>query len=97
MSTLKELAKEAKKRMINNEYSHIGHDAIKPKEEERYYTDKSIEAIVMEIAASEDIVVNPIGRLVDQKYYQALTDVERERYILNLAEKYQNILKKVNF
>ncbi len=98
MSTLKELAKEAKRRMLSNAYqTKIQDDKTCAEEECAASMDKSMEGIVEDIIASTEIVVDPIGRLVDQEYFSTLGEVERERYILALAEKYQNLRKKVNF
>ncbi len=98
-SNLKALVKEAKARMLNNDYAAIAklnqqnlqEASVESKES------KSMETIVAEIAASTVIVTNPIGRLVDEKYFDTLNEIDRERYILAMAEKYKNMLKKVNF
>ncbi len=97
-SNLKALVKEAKARMLNNDYAIMA----KMKQSNQQSSDdicenKSMETIVAEIAASEVIVTNPIGRLVDDKYFDTLSEIEQERYILGMAEKYKNLLKKVDF
>ncbi len=97
MSSLKELAKEAKRRMLNNEYTIKLSDSEQQIDESVSDDDKSIETLALEIAASDDIITDAIGRLVDQKYYSSLSDVDKERYVLMLADKYNHLRKKVNF
>lgn len=42
-------------------------------------------------------VYNPIGRLVDTKVYNTLNDIEKQSYILTLADKYNKIKNMYNF
>ena len=46
---------------------------------------------VYTILNSPNEVFNPIGRLVDQKLYDSLSDIEKQFYILNIADKYNKI------
>lgn len=46
---------------------------------------------VYTILNSPTEVFNPIGRLVDQKLYNSLSDIEKQFYILNIADKYNKI------
>lgn len=46
---------------------------------------------VYTILNSPTEVFNPIGRLVDQKLYDSLSDTEKQFYILNIADKYNKI------
>lgn len=46
---------------------------------------------VYTILNSSTEVFNPIGRLVDQKLYDSLSDIEKQFYILNIADKYNKI------
>ncbi|MCI5714344.1 MAG: hypothetical protein MR288_01810 [Firmicutes bacterium] len=46
---------------------------------------------VYTILNSPTEVFNPIGRLVDQKLYDSLSDIEKQFYILNIADKYNKI------
>ena len=46
---------------------------------------------VYTILNSPSEVFNPIGRLVDQKLYDSLSDIEKQFYILNIADKYNKI------
>lgn len=97
MPTLKDYAREAKKRLKNYEYSKE-----KPVEIHKYVNIVSehdaaeelrLRAIVEEIAASEEPVLDPMSRLTDKAYFSTLDEVEKERYIIELATKYKRILK----
>ncbi len=46
---------------------------------------------VYSILNSSEDVYNPIGRLVDGNVYASLTDVEKQFYVLTLADKYNKI------
>lgn len=46
---------------------------------------------VYTILNSPTEIFNPIGRLVDQKLYDSLSDIEKQFYILNIADKYNKI------
>lgn len=52
---------------------------------------------VYKILQSDCDIYNPIGRLVDQKIYSNLNDIERQSYILSLADKYNKIKMMYNF
>ena len=52
---------------------------------------------VYKILKSDCDIYNPIGRLVDQKIYSNLNDIERQSYILSLADKYNKIKMMYNF
>ena len=49
---------------------------------------------VKEMLLSEGEVSNAIGRLTDQAYYATLTYAEKQRYTLNLSEKYLRALER---
>ena len=39
-------------------------------------------------------IINPISRLIDYKVYNKLQDLEKERYLLDLVEKYKKYKQK---
>ena len=49
---------------------------------------------VKEMLLKEGEVSNAIGRLTDQEYYQTLSYEEKQRYNLNLSEKYLRALER---
>lgn len=38
-----------------------------------------------------DLIINPLSHLIDNKYYEKLTSQEKERYILNLTNKFNKM------
>ena len=49
---------------------------------------------VKEILLSEGEVSDAIGRLTDKAYYDTLSYAEKQRYTLNLSEKYLRALER---
>ena len=43
------------------------------------------------IKSKEELVINPLSMLIDNKYYSALPSADKERYILKLTKKYNKI------
>lgn len=97
MPTLKDYAKEAKKRLKNYEYSKEKpteiHQYVNVVSEHDATEELRLRAIVEEIAASEEPVLDPMKRLVDNEYFSTLKEVEKERYIIELAAKYKRLLE----
>jgi len=56
--------------------------------------DEKFEKKVCNLLASEELLCNPIGKLVDKTYYQTLSDYEKQFYILSLCEKYNKVREK---
>lgn len=46
---------------------------------------------VAELVNSGEVVVNPIGRLMDKDYYESLDYAAKQRYILELTDKYRTV------
>ena len=94
---LKRLARQAKCRLGKRNY--IGKGELKVvggayladyklvlisnKEDEKFYL--KVKSILSE---NEDII-NPLGKLVDKVKFSSLSEMDKERYIFNLAEKYR--------
>ncbi len=49
---------------------------------------------VVEILNSDEVILNPISRLIDEKYYDTLTDSEKQGYVLELGKKYEKMRNK---
>lgn len=83
--TLREIAKLAKARLKNGNYN---------RNQNKQFTDLkgSYQIIdlqkVIEIVESDEIIENPIHRLIDKKHYEALSDTAKQRYILEVARSY---------
>lgn len=41
--------------------------------------------------SSVELVINPLSQLIDNKYYNALEEQEKERYILKLTKRFNEI------
>lgn len=85
------LAKEAKTRMRNYnkgksifEQIPYARACFGVKEQELYER-------VCKILSSDDIIINPIKELVDNKYYNTLSLEAKQRYIFDLSEKYKEM------
>lgn len=46
---------------------------------------------VCKILSKEDIVINPIKELIDNKYYNSLSLEGKQKYIFDLSEKYKEM------
>ncbi len=46
---------------------------------------------VYEILKMEDTILNPIGKLVDEKHMKKLSSENKQRYLFDLSEKYNKI------
>ena len=54
------------------------------------YDDALIKKVYAMLKTNE-LLCNPIGRLVDKKYFNSLNEFEKQHYILSLSEKYNRI------
>ena len=97
---LKRLAQQAKKRLSKGAYTETQKYASKFKvfeggivadykvvvlsdsEDEKLYNR------VCEILRENIDCINPLGRIVDNDKYNKLSDIEKDRYIINLRDKY---------
>lgn len=56
--------------------------------------DEKFERKVVNMINANDLLCNPIGKLVDKAYFNTLTDVQKQLYILSLSEKYNRVKEK---
>ena len=49
---------------------------------------------VCEILNSDEVILNPIGRLVDQNVYQNLDEGGKQKYIFDLSKKYRELKER---
>jgi hypothetical protein len=66
-------------------------DDVLTKEEEVYYG--KVKKILAESETA--VIINPIGRLMDKKYYAALSADEKQLYIFKLSEIYISVKRKI--
>ena len=95
---LKRLARQAKNRLGKRNYYNGKGDfkvidggyladyklvLLSNKEDEKLYSK------VKTILSENEDVINPLGKLVDKNKFFSLSEMDKERYIFNLAEKYR--------
>lgn len=91
--TLQQLAKQAKNRIksgyYNREKRNNQNFNTNPRSAEMY-------EIVASIMDSEEVVINPLEKVMDKEYYNSLDDMARSRYILELSKQYIEMTNKYN-
>ena len=83
------LAKQAKRRMKNYNNGGIQHLSYA----KLAYSDKDqlLYKKVCKMLDEDRIIINPINELIDKKYYDTLSFESKQRYILDLSEKYRQM------
>lgn len=90
-TTLRQMAKQAKERLKNGKL--YGYQSKQKLNMSRYSQLINFQTVI-DMVESEEIIANPIKRLMDKDYYETLSDTAKQRYILNIAEDYIAIKKK---
>ena len=85
------LAREAKKRLASygkerSIFEQLSYAKTCLGEQEQELYDR-----VCKILDREDVVINPIQELVDKKYYNSLSLESKQKYIIDLTEKYKDL------
>ena len=92
--TIQQLAKLAKNRiktgywkqecnMLSSNVNNIDSEA-----------DKAMYDIVASILESDEVVTNPLNKIIDTEYYESLNDEARSRYMLDLSRQYVRMTEK---
>lgn len=86
------LAKQAKRRMKNYNKGGIQHLSYA----KLAYSDKDqlLYKKVCRMLEEDRIIINPINELIDKKYYDSLSIESKQRYILDLSEKYREMKER---
>ena len=90
---------------LKSERLHAKENGINKSKMERYFTEKVTTKIrgespdgfylkVRDMLLSEGEVSDAIGRLTDKEYYMSLSYAEKQRYTLELSEKYLRALER---
>lgn len=66
------------------------------KEIQKKDTEDAFYTRVKEILVKEGEISNAIGRLTDREYYETLSYEEKQRYLLELSEKYLKAVERFN-
>lgn len=90
---IQNVAKMAKARIKCGYWSQVKDEKLAIIQEIEQVDDEMYE-IVASIIESDEIVINPISKLMDEEYYQSLSDEGKNRYILELANKYLRLCKE---
>lgn len=53
--------------------------------------DETLAKKIYTMLSTNDLLCNPLGRLVDKSYFNTLNDFEKQYYILSLSEKFNRI------
>lgn len=88
-----------------SEKAHAKEQGINESKMERYFAEKVSTRIkgevqddfylrVRDMLLAEGEVSDAIGRLTDKRYYETLTYAEKQRYTLDLSEKYLRALER---
>ena len=86
------LAKQAKRRMKNYNnggVQHLSYAKLAYSDREQALYNK-----VCQMLDEDRIIINPINELVDKKYYDTLSIESKQRYILELSEKYRQMKER---
>ena len=57
-------------------------------------SDDKFERKVINMLSNNEMLYNPIGKLVDKSYYNSLDEFEKQHYILTLCDKYNQAREK---
>jgi hypothetical protein len=86
------LAKQAKRRMKNYNkggIQHLSYAKVAYSDRDQALYDK-----VCRLLEEERIIINPINELIDKKYYDTLSMESKQRYILDLSDKYKEMKER---
>lgn len=86
------LAKQAKRRMKN--YSQGGIKTLSYAKLAYSDKDQMLYKKVCKILEEDKIIINPINELIDKKYYDSLSLESKQRYILDLSDKYKQMKER---
>ncbi len=90
---------------LDKERNHAKEQGINESKMERYFQQKVVTKIrgetpdefylkVRDLLLSEGEVSDAIGRLTDKEYYESLSYSEKQRYMLELSDKYLKALER---
>lgn len=86
------LAKQAKRRMKNYNnggIQHLSYASLAYSDNDQFMYEK-----VCKMLDDDRIIINPINELIDKKYYDSLSFESKQRYILDLSDKYRKMKER---
>ncbi len=85
--SLQSMAKLAKQRIKSGYWTQVKKEK-QAVVQENEQIDNEMYEVVASIIESEEIIINPISKLMDEAYYNSLSEDGKNRYVLDLANKY---------
>ncbi len=92
-SSIQSVAKQAKSRIKSGYWSQVKNEKIAIMQEIEQ-VDNEMYEVVASIIESDEVVLNPISKLMDENYYKSLSDDGKNRYVLELANKYLKLCRE---
>ena len=93
---VRQFAKEARARMLKNSYEK--QETKKPSNRVFKMTkdpqDDRLYEIVCQMALSNEIITDPIARLMDSDAFLTMNHAQKTKYVFNLSNKYVSFLEK---
>lgn len=89
-ATIQSMAKQAKERIKSGYWAKVKNKKLEKIKESKQF-DSEMYEIVASIIESEEIVTNPIAKLMNKEYYATLSEEAKTRYVLELSGKYLNM------
>lgn len=86
------MAKQAKRRMKN--YSQGRIKTLSYAKLANSDKDQMLYKKVCKLLQEDRIIINPINELMDKKYYDTLSTESKQRYILDLSDKYREMKER---
>lgn len=96
MNNVKQFAKEARARLLRNNYNKPTQKMPSTrvfKISQNAHDEKLYEK-VCDIANEQSIVIDPIKRLMDETVFSKLNETGRFKYVLGLSKKYVSLMEK---
>ena len=93
---VRKFAKEARERLLKNQYekqekkvpsNRVFKIAKDPQEDKLY-------ELVCQMALSDEIITNPLARLIDNESFSKMGPTEKSKYICNLSTKYISLMQR---
>ncbi len=103
--TLKEMARQAKKRLLACNYVQYKREKVACSNMPEFYLNNKVVSQeemcrlyerVADILDANDIITNPLARLADYEYYRSLDEDGKARYIYGISSIYVYLKERYN-
>lgn len=86
-ATIQSMAKQAKARIKSGYWTKVKNNKLEQIKQSSKF-DSEMYEIVASIIESDEVVTNPIAKLMKVEYYNSLSEEGKTRYVLELSRKY---------